>query len=80
MNTTRVTNGLDPDPDQERHSVSPDLGPNCLQMFNQQMAKFMAYMITISDVYQGRREYRKCLTPLCSVHPRMSCGKILSKF
>ena len=28
-NTIRVPNGLDPDQDQ--HSVSPDLGPNCLQ-------------------------------------------------
>ena len=28
-NTFRVLNGLDPD--QERHSVGPDLGPNCLQ-------------------------------------------------
>ena len=29
INTIRVSNGLDPD--QERHSVGPDLGPNCLQ-------------------------------------------------
>ena len=28
----RVSNGLDPD--QDRHSVSPDLGPNCLQRFS----------------------------------------------
>ena len=28
-NTLRVSNGLDPYQDQ--HSVSPDLGPNCLQ-------------------------------------------------
>ena len=28
-NTIRVSNGLDPD--QDRHSVGPDLGPNCLQ-------------------------------------------------
>ena len=28
-NTIRVSNGLDPD--QERHFVCPDLGPNCLQ-------------------------------------------------
>ena len=27
-NSTRVSNGLDPD--QDRHSVGPDLGPNCL--------------------------------------------------
>ena len=25
----RVSNGLDPD--QDRHSVGPELGPNCLQ-------------------------------------------------
>ena len=28
-NTIKVSNGLDPDQDQ--HSVGPDLGPNCLQ-------------------------------------------------
>ena len=28
-NTNRVSNGLDPD--QDRHFVGPDLGPNCLQ-------------------------------------------------
>ena len=32
MNTFRVTNNLDPD--QDRHSVGPDLGPNCLQRFS----------------------------------------------
>ena len=31
-NTIRVSNGLDPDRD--RHSVGPDLGPNCLQKFS----------------------------------------------
>ena len=31
-NNTRVSNGLDPD--QDRHSVGPDLGPNCLQMLS----------------------------------------------
>ena len=29
INIIRVSNGLDPD--QDRHSVGPDLGPNCLQ-------------------------------------------------
>ena len=29
MNTIRVSNSLDPD--QARHFVGPDLGPNCLQ-------------------------------------------------
>ena len=29
-NTIRVSNCLDPD--QDRHSVGPDLGPNCLQI------------------------------------------------
>ena len=28
-NTVRVSNSFDPD--QDRHSVGPDLGPNCLQ-------------------------------------------------
>ena len=30
-----MSNGLDPD--QDRHSVSPDLSPNCLQNCYQQM-------------------------------------------
>ena len=29
MNTIKVSNGEDPDPD--RRSVGPDLGPNCFQ-------------------------------------------------
>ena len=29
LDTIRVSNSLDPD--QDRHSVGPDLGPNCLQ-------------------------------------------------
>ena len=32
-NTIRVSNSLDPD--QARHFVGPDLGPNCLQRFQQ---------------------------------------------
>ena len=32
-NTIRVSNRLDPDPD--RHSVGPHLGPNCLQRLSQ---------------------------------------------
>ena len=31
-NTIRVSNSLDPD--QARHFVGPDLGPNCLQMLS----------------------------------------------
>ena len=32
-NTIRVSNNLDPD--QDRHSVGPDLGPNCLQRLSE---------------------------------------------
>ena len=32
MNTIRVSNSLDPD--NARHFVGPDLGPNCLQMLS----------------------------------------------
>ena len=38
-NIIRVLNGLDPDQDQ--HSVSPDLGPNCLKSY-QQMTETVA--------------------------------------
>ena len=39
-------NGLDPD--QDRHSVGPDLCPNCLQsLCNQQMTKIESTSITI---------------------------------
>ena len=30
------------DLDQDRHFVDPDLGPNCLQRFDQQTTKFVA--------------------------------------
>ena len=32
MNTIRVSYGFDPD--QDRHFVGPDLGPNCLQLLS----------------------------------------------
>ena len=32
MNAIRVANSLEPD--QDRHYVSPDLGPNCFQMLS----------------------------------------------
>ena len=32
LNTIRVSNSMDPD--QARHFVRPDLGPNCLQRFS----------------------------------------------
>ena len=34
------------DPDQDRHSVGPDLGPNCLQSY-QQMTKVTASMESV---------------------------------
>ena len=34
FNTIRVSNSLDPD--QARHLVGPDLGPNCLQIISRQ--------------------------------------------
>ena len=42
MNTVRVSKGLDPE--QDRHFVSPDQGPNCLQRLStyQQMPKVAA--------------------------------------
>ena len=39
-NNIIVSNHLDPD--QDRHFVVPDLGPNCLQRLNQQMTKVAA--------------------------------------
>ena len=36
-NTIRVSNGLDPD--QDRDSVSPDLGLNCLQRLSAELAR-----------------------------------------
>ena len=34
MNNIIVSNSLDPD--QDRHSVSPDLGPNCFQRLSEE--------------------------------------------
>ena len=36
-NTIRVSNSLDPD--QARHFVGPDLGPNCLQKLSEDESK-----------------------------------------
>ena len=36
-NIFRVSNGLDPD--QDRHNVGPDLGPNCLQRLSAELAR-----------------------------------------
>ena len=45
-NTIRVSNSLDPD--QARHSVGPDLGPNCLKRLS-------------ADVTAGRQIVNRCL-------------------
>ena len=42
-NTIRVSNGLDPD--QDRHSVGPDLGPNCLQR--------LSLLLSSADFFQN---------------------------
>ena len=44
-NTIRKSNRLDPD--QDRHSVSPDLAPNCFKDY-QQMTKVAVRMETIN--------------------------------
>ena len=45
MNTIRVSNGLGPD--QDRRSVGPDLGPNCLQkLLAEDKTKELNYKIT----------------------------------
>ena len=51
-NTIRLSNVLDPD--QDRHSVGPDLGPNCLQRkgFKQQTTKVAARKERVKD-YDG---------------------------
>ena len=47
-NTIRVSNSLDPD--QARHTVGPDLDPNCLQRLSvddmQMMDKIIRYLMT----------------------------------
>ena len=39
-NTFRASNSLDPD--QDRHSVGPDLGPNCLQRLSDEQTTKVA--------------------------------------
>ena len=46
-NTIRVSNSLDPD--QTRHFVGPDLGPNCLQRLSADATNRQSYKISLSD-------------------------------
>ena len=46
-NTIRVSNGLDPD--QDRHFVGPDLGPNCLQRLSADEKKSFKKTIRVSN-------------------------------
>ena len=43
MNAFRVSNGLDPD--QDRQSVGPELGPNCLQMLSAADKSLAEYIV-----------------------------------
>ena len=54
-NTIRVSNGLDPD--QDRHSVGPDLGPNCLQRLSADDKSPLAK----KDFKQQTQFHRVCL-------------------
>ena len=44
-NTIRVSNCLDPD--QDRHSVGPDLGPNCLQRLSADMSSLAKRVLKV---------------------------------
>ena len=67
-NTILVSSSLDQDQDQ--HSVSPDLGPNCLQRLtvdsknHQELLKLLGPLITIGnhlDQGQAQRSGSTCL-------------------
>ena len=46
----RVSNSLDPD--QDRHSVGPDLGPNCLKKLSVPPARNISLILTILDLQE----------------------------
>ena len=55
-NTNRVSNSLDPDQDQ--HSVGPDLGPNCLQrLFADD--NVLSVLIWVQTVCKGYQQMKK---------------------
>ena len=47
FNTIRVSNSLDPD--QARHFVGPDLGPNCLQRLSADNIKYYFLADTLAE-------------------------------
>ena len=49
FNTIRVSNSLDPD--QARHFVMPDLGPNCLQRLSADIAGKELYAKQLVDTF-----------------------------
>ena len=54
-NTIKVSNSLDPD--QDRHFVGPDLGPNCLKRKHVRKSRFTAPLT------------RRCKTKFPTVYP-----------
>ena len=70
LNFLRVSNCLDPD--QDRHSVGPDLGPNCLQRLTADEKKLplarkrlfgMRWVVSYFHAYGGQDE-KTCLKSL----------------
>ena len=49
-NTIRVSYKLDPD--QDRRSVGPDLGPDCLQTLSADQKKFATRMERVNGIYR----------------------------
>ena len=68
-NAIKVSNNLDPD--QERNSVGPDLGPNCLQRLLTDVK---------SHLYQGRTSYMYMHNVTLNMHAQLASEARLLNF
>ena len=64
MNTTRASNSLDPN--QARHFVGPDLGPNCLQrlLADGTVGKELSAHMPLYHLYQLKHEISRAVQGL----------------
>ena len=76
-NTIRVSNSLDPD--QARHYVRPDLGPNCLQRLQQTtlVVKELTLKAMLSMFILHTLTSPICLPVVSTFHPERKTGSFV---
>ena len=66
MKATRVSNSLDPD--QDRHSVGQDLGPNCLQRLSVDTKSLHAVVVFFKITF-SKKSFRNTIRVSNSLDP-----------